>query len=219
MKSDKYKYLFVHIPKTAGTAMELALLGAEGTATSDIDVNNYDEVTKARYILGGAWTHMRIRDYLDWPVLRINGGLKFSDYFKFTIVRNPWSRMVSEYKYCLAGGVNNELTLNYSFKEFCYKWRDGELTESQVYPEHLLPQHEFISSDIDYIGRFECLDRSFNNICSHLGLPINPLPATNVSTRMTDYVEYYDDESRNLVRRIFERDVDEFSYTFGDNIW
>ena len=194
-------------------------MSAEGIATGDRDLNNYDKVTKAMYLLGGSWTHMRLRDYSDWPALEIYGGLKFSDYFKFTIVRNPWSRMVSEYNYCLAGGINNELTLNYSFKEFCYKWRDGELTELQVYPEHLRSQHEFVGSDIDYVGRFECLDRSFNNICSHLGISVNSLPATNVSTKKTDYVDYYDYESQTLVRRIFERDVDEFSYTFGDNIW
>ena len=63
------KLLFVHIPRTAGTAIEKSLSVPRGKAVMA--------------------QHKTFKEYLDKQ--------SFNSYFKFSFVRNPWDRIVSWY--------------------------------------------------------------------------------------------------------------------------
>ena len=63
----KYKWVFVHIPKTGGSSISHILNKIEGTESIK--------------------THGSILEVKD----------NISDYYKFTIVRNPYTRFMSEY--------------------------------------------------------------------------------------------------------------------------
>ncbi len=45
---------------------------------------------------------------------------------------------------------------------------------------------------VDYVGRFEQIDKDFRNICNKIGVPYTKLPMTNKTTH-TDYRKYYKD--------------------------
>jgi hypothetical protein len=65
---------------------------------------------------------------------------------------------------------------------------------------------------VDYIARFENLQSDFDAICRRLGQNAE-LPHVKSSDK-GDYRGHYDDESVEIVRGWFERDIEQFGYEF-----
>jgi hypothetical protein len=90
MINHKYKFIFLHIPRTGGTSIEKALFGQDWWGVHP----------PSKHLTA----HMAKQIYAPY----------WQDYFKFTFVRNPWDRMVSMLKYGKGKTANNiyEVTLN-----------------------------------------------------------------------------------------------------------
>ena len=89
-------YIFVHIPKTGGTALALAL--EDRVMADDILIGDTPKAKKRKNRLKGVqtagrlWKHSTLAD--------VEGLVDRSFYDEaliFTLVRNPWDRMVSYY--------------------------------------------------------------------------------------------------------------------------
>ena len=134
--------------------------------------------------------------------------------------------MVSGYFYRINGGSKNKGDLKRaklypkSFKKFCEKIEYFMNLEK----EHMfIPQWEWISDSngnliIDYIGRFESLEKDYETICSYIGYRKGDLPHINKSNHRP-YWLYYDDETRQIIAEIFKRDIDYFGYSFDNVGW
>jgi hypothetical protein len=91
------RYIFVHAPKTGGTSMTLAL---EARAKADdIIMGDTPKAKQRRKRLAGLtpagrlWKHSTLRD-----IDGIVDASTMENYFVFTIVLNPWERMVSYFR-------------------------------------------------------------------------------------------------------------------------
>ena len=84
---DKYKTIFIHIPKTAGTSIEHTLIDYSLNHRGDLK-NWYGKVQ------GYELDHSTIK-FMKQHCNHYN-----DSYLKFCIVRNPYERLVSEYNYC-----------------------------------------------------------------------------------------------------------------------
>jgi hypothetical protein len=150
-------------------------------------------------------------------------------YFKFTIVRNPWARLVSCYQDKIIRlkptasnlrsakhGNNLRWQLNLqkpSFKEFLEIVTKAENIQAD---DHWDTYHNrVVFEDVDFIGRLENIQEDFNTICDKLGIPQLELPHRNKS-KHKHYSEYYDDESIELVAKAYKKDIDLFGYKFGE---
>lgn len=208
MINSKYKCIFIHINKNAGTSIDTLFNGEHSG-------------------------HWNIKAYESYKRTK----LAYPHYYKFTVVRNPWDKMVSFYHYQVKRGwrlewgwsSNNEPT----FIEFI-KIIDGFTKERQIeiWPEKKHYQHKSgtmrMSNQIDwlidsnntiplnYICRFEYLQKDFNKVCDDIGFPKTELPYYNKSNHL-HYSTYYDDETRDIVARRFSKDIEYFGYRFNSS--
>jgi len=138
-----------------------------------------------------------------------------SSSFTFTIVRNPFDRILSAYNYLKAGGSNkgdermgNILPDN--FKSF--------VNNINQYIDflHFQPMSFRLDDNIDnidYIGKFENLQEDFDSICRALDVECKQLPHVNKS-KYKNYVDYYDDNTRQIVADKYAEDITRFDYKF-----
>jgi hypothetical protein len=142
------------------------------------------------------------------------GELVFSDYFKFTIVRNPWDKAVSQFVY-----MSKREDLRYligmrqgdSFKRYL------ELISKKKHIQWE-PQVSFVRSQdgdcmVDFVGRFETFSESVLQIMARLGICVTQIPHEVKSLRIA-YQDYFDSESKELVADLYAEDVKAFEYSY-----
>jgi hypothetical protein len=122
-------------------------------------------------------------------------------YFKFTIVRNPWERAVSWLDYSrneLGRRVDLESALANTERDYWFDTAGEPLADAYI--------------------RYERLDEDYQSICERLDIPHQPLPRLRVGQRdrTVPYWEYYDESSRDLIARAFDREIEYFDYRFGE---
>jgi len=200
MISFQKRFLFVHIPKTAGNSIQSALrdysedelvaLRDEQDGIERFGLRNPNYKIKKHSTLG------EYRDAL--------GNEQFRNLYKFTCVRNPWDRMVSYY-----------FTPTQSPETWDRKKFRGMISKAVSVADYLrLDQGKRDPfSNVDYIMRFENLADDFRTVCGTLGISPTTLPRYNRSSR-EHYSKYYDDELRELVCARFAAEIERFGYIF-----
>jgi hypothetical protein len=150
---------------------------------------------------------------------------KFSKYFKFSFVRNPWDRLVSAYCFLKNGGMNEmdkqwaekNLSCYPDFESFVKGWINEDNIQTWV---HFIPQHQFICDEalnlqMDFVGRFESLDECVDVIQDKLNLPRVAIPKLNAVKKEKHYSEYYSKETAKIVADVYATDIKIFSYSFN----
>lgn len=162
--------------------------------------------------------HLKAPEYVD---KRWMAPAQFDEYFKFTFVRNPWDRVASFYRFL---GYDRWC----SFNRFVSTYLPRQLERNHWF---MCPQADYLHDAqgrllVDFVGRFERLSEDFAIACSRMGLPAPTLAHVNHSgaTRpgslrwlrrpALPYRDMYGSRSRELVERIYARDVETFSYAY-----
>ena len=141
------------------------------------------------------------------------GADKWARSFKFTFVRNPFSRMISAWIY-----LGTQKTFNEFVKEFLAKIKvnnkETYISNSPQFHVSSYFSSKFHIQDMNYIGRTETLQEDLNIVCDKIGIPPKKLPHKN-TTEHKHYTEYYDDETRQIVAEKYAKDIEYFGYEFG----
>ena len=141
----------------------------------------------------------------------------------FCVVRNPWCRAISSWKFLSARESKaSGPSLDVDFKNFLLMPYHKMTTFQR---NHSLPQFDFIcdnQGNIDYlkhIGKLENIKNTLTYITNTLN--VNPpdlkfdFPHAN-KTKHKHYTEYYDDETREIVAEKYAKDIEYFGYEFGE---
>jgi hypothetical protein len=155
-------------------------------------------------------------------------GDTYAHYFKFTVVRNPWDWVVSNYAYnrglhrCYVIGTRYEVegrtpgripgwAKDMAFDEWLPWWLDT-FNPSQL----ALFTDDAGKLLVDEVYRFENLEQALKTLCRRLKVDFALRPFDTRSTqRHADYREHYAPETRERVARHFEREIELFKYSFG----
>ncbi|MGC9420246.1 MAG: sulfotransferase family 2 domain-containing protein [Rhodovulum sp.] len=212
--SHARRYIFVHIPKTGGTALTLALEGR--AAADDILIGDTPKARKRRRRLRGVrtagrlWKHARLAD-IEGLVPRA----AFSGLFCFTLVRNPWDRALSYYHWLRVQGFDHpavHLARRLDFGAFLAQPSIAEGLRAAPYASYMTDGAGV--EHCDAWVRLEHLDEDLPPVEAHLGFGLRPLARVNPSDRVSDYRVYYDDESAERVGRLAAADIARFGYRF-----
>ncbi len=215
--------LFIHIPKVAGQSIESVFLKRAGLTWQQreemlLKPNKLPSMGPPRL------AHLTALEYVKHGYLSAN---EFSEIFKFSFVRNPWERLVSEYKY---------RNFTFSFKDFV--WSKFPLPSDDNYSQgvdlyrHIIPQSDFLYDQhdnllVDYVGKFESLANDFSRVTKLITGDSLSLPHKNKSSKTLfeklaswrgnkgkHYSEYYDDATREYIEDLYKRDIRLLDYTF-----
>ena len=214
------KAIFVRIPKTASESVELAL--GIHPKTRPRKNQQIRACTRDQNYLLPSSEQSNIRGHQSFLSQQMRKKIGMQDWntsFKFSFVRNPYSRAVSSWKF---GGWG--ASWNCSFSDFAKKIKNEDLINPSNWSQltfHTCTQlshlTEYLTDKliVDFIGRFENLQEDFNIICDKIGIPQQELPYKNKS-KHKHYTEYYDDETRQIVAEKYAKDIEYFGYEFGE---
>jgi len=213
--SNEYKCIHVHIPRTGGSSIEAFFAGKTTLNPTGLSIRA---------------DHRSIHDY--------RSNRRFEEYFKFTIVRNPWSKMVSHFirncinrppktfegeyqprfkkwiKHLPVSGNGRGRSYNKLSFKTCNQlgWLCDERWKDNIAPEEW-------KLDVDFVGRFENLEEDWDFISQKIGskeklLHMRRGILSDENVYPVDYREYYDDETIEIVCQRYKDDINFFNYEF-----
>ena len=195
------KLIFIHIPKTAGTSIEAALL-------QDSRIENHNDPVRTELLTSVYQEHFLHREHPHSSVQRHREALgeAFEDYTIFTVVRNPYERV---------------------FSRFCYTYRYKE--RSFFTPERLEDFVELFNfafrydtlisledeECLDAILDFQQLEEELARFLNRHGMSPVALPHANKSpVEGMAYKAFYTEQSRAKVEEIFAAEFQRFNWSF-----
>lgn len=175
MINNEYKCIFVHVIKTGGVSIATALNMKEKQC-------HFPASHIQSLLLKRTWRN----------------------YYKFSFVRNPWDKMISQYFFNHSEWARPETT----FSEYIRLLNSGYKVCKQP-PFH----SHYLDRELDFIGRFENIQEDFNAVCDSIEIPRRDLPHKNKSSHK-HYTKYYNNETIKIVGDLFKEDIERFGYEF-----
>jgi hypothetical protein len=203
----------MHINKCAGSSMEVSLKAWSFPSYK----RSLPKKPRFPFI---HTQHLNMIEYKKWL-----GEKDFNNRFKFTFVRNPWDRVLSNYT------VQFRTKKDFKFLNF-NNWLLKAFDTGDVRPlicrydgcnhtRFISPCLDWIMDEdnniaVDFIGRFENLQEDWDKVVNQLphGKDIPALLHRKDSHRKLHYREIYNDESKRIVEQHFQKDIEYFGYEY-----
>ncbi len=187
--------LFLHIPRTGGSIIENKLketytMNFYGPDTSGLSLQHYtaNELIK---------------------------NVDIDKMFSFTFVRNPFDKILSTY-------LNWSIDHTKSFDDYIDMVK--KVVENKLYYKifainntdlaHFKPQVELLENlKSDFVGKFENYENDIK-ILSKMHPKLTCLSEINIKKREVDYKQHYSERNRNIIEKLYKKDLIIFKYTF-----
>ena len=154
--SHKYKFTYVHVLKSGGMTVK-AFLKRALCGTTQMPCPKGRDVLEILDCAAALYQH--------------------ADYFVFSFVRNPYSRLYSGYSMAMLYDKNENASLlpQVSFEDFVVK-RETRSALSRVSETHYAPQSAFLFDRthcpvFDFVGRLERFHEDLETVLSVIGSP------------------------------------------------
>jgi hypothetical protein len=232
--SWKSNFLFIHIPKNAGTSIR-SILNPLSIVPEELIIN---KIINLPFSISQKYWH--IHTHKRFLLLNTSRGIKlgsiscdslhhakacdiekvigkelFADLFKFCFVRNPWAREVSEFEYIKRDRLHPVRQIlsrqNFSFSQYL-NWK-LETKSNQS------PQLQFIADAdnnllVDFIGKVENLDEDCRKIANIVHLDTTKIIQLNSTNYSCSYRDYYDYFSKKIIEELYQDELNLFDYSF-----
>lgn len=200
------KTIYIRNPKVACSSIIFHLIKQDGLNRNLTNTTNYQDI----HDLG--WK-LRIKKHK-------LSKKETKEFFKFTLVRNPFERVVSlyrnkiekkddkffQFKWYLLGFIGAEI----SFNKFVSKIAQ---IDDKYAEDHIISQYRIIdrcSGGIDFIGKLENIDEDLSEVFDRQDIP--KMKTQVNSTGKYDYRSYYDKETADLIFERYKEDIVRYGY-------
>jgi hypothetical protein len=225
--NHELKAIYIHIPKNGGLYIEDILTKYYGFRTLYFTRNDHEEFIDQfnnfdpNKLLNG-FIKIRKKGILRYfstskehNEKTLMDEEKWNSYYKFTFVRNPYSKLVSAYQYL----VQDEA---FHFEKFI---ENMDSLNNYIYTHAFISQYEHLLNanneiKLDFIGRFENLNEDLITVLTNLGIKkikhgdyINKNIIINGSKKKVDYITYYNENLIKIVNYLFDKDFETFNYS------
>ena len=207
------KSIFVHITKCGGTSVEEVLFPESKRTEENLWMGICNTpgdplFFRNKYGETGGLQHLSAKS-----IRRAVGEEVFNNYFKFTFVRNPYDRAVSQFFYTKTRGDLADwlgLSGDFSFLEYL-----NSLLNSPMHAQ-FQPQCDFLFEGpnllVDFVGKLESFQEDFDFVCTMIGNSNEGLPHVNRS-RISHYRDSYSSlEEKQIVDKLYKVDLEFFKY-------
>jgi hypothetical protein len=213
----KHKLIHIHIPKTAGTAIE-----AYFHEIGDMKWGPESWVGQANK--HGRWYEFQ---HLSLQELRTLANAAFDGYMSFAVVRDPYTRMISDYlwrRWIQHQYPDSATQFFDSFETFLKaipkdintNWLDHILGADKKWANfliHIRPQYQYVSDSegnclVDEILKFEHLHLDMARLLKRYGLSTNSIK----SPQIRGLKEYYNRAQLDLINESYAKDFEYYSY-------
>lgn len=204
--SHKYKFIFIKTRKTGGSSIEKFF----------VDLHKPNEYIFAGMSPENMCPHNLLdsndREHSGWKYILKKYPQEWCTYYKFTVERNPWDKVVSLhnfYKVILPKKAKP------TFKEF--------LTQPKKF--FYIDDWNLYTDNgnvvVDRILQYKVLHQDFKSLCYQIGIPYNNELQTlnlkrNFRNRKIPYQDYYDNELKKIVNDYYNEPIKYFNYQFKD---
>lgn len=220
--NNQYRFVFLHVPKTAGTTVSTALarftgpadLDLAGTADPKIDYDppifcqKINEIWQDAFTMGKHSRLMRVRKRL--------GPRIWESYFKFAFVRNPYARTFSGFRFARQQAQVPDIA-RMGFSDFLRS------EYFQVPARRVLPvrsQADFLHplGQLDLLGRVERLAPDLALVMSIIARRRMPAPKLPVLNRSAgpDAWQAMSEADREIIRTALPQDFARLGYSPED---
>lgn len=149
---------------------------------------------------------------------------KYSSFWKFTVVRNPFDRFISAWRYCVERGwVDNVSPLEFlnllrslnkdgrfalsSRNHMDFREDSGYMTLHHAAP---MSHPDRLVENVDYLGRFEQLDDVIQDLKDWYEIDVEGIHENQ--SQHEPFQSYYDSMLYHKVLDYYSDDFDEFNY-------
>lgn len=200
--SHGHKFITIDIPKAGSRSLResllpLGIVDIHGEPNLDSEFYQHDGVIRAK--------KQFIKNNWNW-----------NDYFKFTIVRNPWDRYFSFFKYFKSYGekyLRKDESINWGEPEInqgqlcvkLFKNKDDQTVLKNIILNNNSQDSYYSDADgeiiVDHIARFENFKNEFIFLCEQVGIKAPDLQHGNKSNHSLNMYEIYNQDLIDLVRQ------------------
>jgi hypothetical protein len=200
---------FVDIPRTGSTSLKLALAERFGSEFGKSYLRDGAQTTEK--VIPDHTSAIQVRQILS-PEL-------WNRLVTFSIVRNPWDRCYSLFRYRIA---NKEIPAEFPFSEYLTLLERHNTRHPYTpfaYPPFFMPMCDFVLDEegdqlVNYIGRFEQWEEFMLVLKEKIAVDFSGLRRAEVTGQSGDYKKAYCKEGVEIIARIYRDDIERFGYQF-----
>lgn len=201
---------FVDIPRTSSSSIRTELSQAYGAVFGKSDL--LDSKFISEQTVSPHLPSQHIKKYI--------GESNWAKLFTFTIVRNPWDRMVSLFNYRKRIGQISERMkfTNYVIElDNTKSW--GMRGSLFSYHGHYLGCSDYINDEkgnvmVDFVGKYEDRESSLEIVSERLQLSELGKLRIQMANTGEHYSQFYDNETKEIIEKLYKEDIELFSYKF-----
>ena len=222
---------FIHIPKNAGSAIRQSIPGIISGSRRLLNASELVVINSLnKFGMRASYGHLRARDNINIAKKKQGG---------FSVVRNPWSREYSKYKY-LMSQINTDdkkdsqrrvkLVKKYNCNYKDVGWQQG-------FENYLEMRHEFMDQPWVWLHACESFYSQLSYLVINNKVPDNiiifrqehlsddlkshgfstKVKSINVSNSDIDYIDIYTDKTLRIVSDLYKEDIDYFGFDFDNS--